>query len=152
MRMIGSKPRRSLLAQWKGPIAIGMLALLALPGSAAAQAGDPTRPRLRLPDATTLAEVSQADVTAAKWQGPQPGASAGASRLQTSTTTRERSVTKRILGGAVGAVGGFFAGGYLGAMIEGNDCNCDDPGLKGALIGAPVGAVAGGVLGALFLF
>jgi hypothetical protein len=37
-------------------------------------------------------------------------------------------------------------------MIEGNDCNCDDPGLKGALIGAPVGAVAGGVLGALFLF
>jgi hypothetical protein len=68
-----------------------------------------------------------------------------------SRAPRRRSVGRAILGGAVGAVGGFFAGGYLGAMLE-PDCNCDDPGLKGALIGAPVGAVVGGILGAKFLF
>ena len=52
--------------------------------------------------------------------------------------------------GAIGATGGLFAGGFLGAAIEGDRCNCDDPGLMGALIGAPVGAVTGGILGALF--
>jgi hypothetical protein len=31
---------------------------------------------------------------------------------------------------APGAVGGFFAGGFLGAKIEG-PCDCDDPGFKG---------------------
>jgi hypothetical protein len=64
----------------------------------------------------------------------------------------KRSVTRKFIGGAIGAAAGFFAGGYIGAAIEGDSCHCDDPGLKGALIGAPVGAVAGGILGALFLF
>jgi hypothetical protein len=52
----------------------------------------------------------------------------------------------------VGATAGFFAGGYLGAAIDGDCGGCDDPGLKGALIGAPIGAVAGGILGGKFLF
>jgi hypothetical protein len=49
------------------------------------------------------------------------------------------------------AVGGFFAGGFLGHQIEREfaPCNCDDPGLKGALIGAPIGAIAGGVISAI---
>jgi len=64
----------------------------------------------------------------------------------------KRGIGRAILGGAAGAVGGFFAGGYIGAMIEGNGCSCDDPGLKGALIGAPIGSVAGAVLGAKYLF
>ncbi|MGE0445358.1 MAG: hypothetical protein AB7P99_09020 [Vicinamibacterales bacterium] len=64
---------------------------------------------------------------------------------------RERSVTHKVLGAAVGAAAGFFGGGYLGAAIEPN-CHCDDPGLKGALIGAPIGAVAGGILGWHLLF
>jgi len=60
---------------------------------------------------------------------------------------------KRIVAGAiVGSVGGFFAGGFLGAHIEGDRCNCDDPGVRGFLIGAPIGAVAGGIVGAKFLF
>ncbi len=63
-----------------------------------------------------------------------------------------RTPVRRILGAAVGAVGGLFVGGYTGAWIEGDRCNCDDPGLMGALIGAPVGAAVGGVLGGLFLF
>jgi hypothetical protein len=66
---------------------------------------------------------------------------------------RERRGPGRIVAGAaVGALGGFFAGGYLGAWIDGDCGGCDDPGLKGALIGAPVGAVVGGILGGKFLF
>jgi len=72
-------------------------------------------------------------------------------RRQISAPAR-RGVGRVILGGAVGAVGGLFAGGYLGAKIEGNRCDCDDAGLQGALIGAPIGTVAGAVLGAKYLF
>jgi hypothetical protein len=74
-------------------------------------------------------------------------------RLDAQDSNRsKRSVTRKILGGIVGATAGFFAGGYTGAWIEGDRCHCDDPGLQGALIGAPIGAAVGGVLGALFLF
>jgi hypothetical protein len=65
---------------------------------------------------------------------------------------RERSMRRKVLGGIVGGVGGFFGGLFLGAAIEGDRCDCDDPGLVGALIGAPVGAAAGGILGYKFLF
>ena len=78
------------------------------------------------------------------------GQSVRSASLQSAPSGRKRSVARRILGGAIGATGGLFAGGYLGAVIEGDRCNCDDPGLMGALIGAPVGAVTGGILGALF--
>ena len=55
-------------------------------------------------------------------------------------------------GGIIGGVGGFFAGGFLGAHIEGDRCNCDDPGVRGFLIGAPIRAVAGDIVAAKFLF
>ena len=69
-----------------------------------------------------------------------------------SASAGQRSLTRTILGAIVGATGGFFAGGFTGAWIEGDRCNCDDPGFKGFLIGAPVGAVAGGIVGGLYLF
>ena len=71
---------------------------------------------------------------------------------QSESRQDKRSTRRRVLGAIVGAAGGFFAGGYTGAWIEGDRCHCDDPGLKGALIGAPVGAAVGGVLGGLYLF
>ena len=75
---------------------------------------------------------------------------------QPSRSNRSEPVSrskKRIIAGAIaGGVGGLFGGGFLGAHIEGDRCNCDDPGVRGFLIGAPIGAVAGSILGAKFLF
>lgn len=68
------------------------------------------------------------------------------------SAARARSTTRTVTGAIVGGVGGFFVGGFLGAHIEGDRCNCDDPGVRGFLIGAPIGAAAGGILGAKFLF
>jgi hypothetical protein len=64
----------------------------------------------------------------------------------------ERSTRRKVFGAIVGGVGGFFGGLFLGAAIEGDRCNCDDPGLVGALVGAPVGGVVGSVLGYKYLF
>ena len=60
-----------------------------------------------------------------------------------------RSFGRQLAGGVLGAVAGFFAGGFLGVAIQG-DCMCDDPGLTGFMIGAPIGAVVGGMLGAKY--
>lgn len=70
----------------------------------------------------------------------------------TGASQERRGVGRTVLGGVVGAVGGFFAGGFTGAAIEGQGCHCDDPGLKGFMIGAPIGALAGGIAGAKWLF
>jgi hypothetical protein len=59
----------------------------------------------------------------------------------------ERSKGMRALFAAIGGAGGFFGGLFLGAAIEGDSCNCDDPGLVGALIGAPIGAAVGAITG-----
>lgn len=75
-----------------------------------------------------------------------------ASRVRESQQSATSSHTgRRVLWTAVGAAGGFFAGGYLGAAIENavSPCGCDDAGLMGALIGMPIGAVAGGITGFL---
>jgi hypothetical protein len=58
---------------------------------------------------------------------------------------REMSTGKRILWTSVAGLGGFFAGGFLGAAIEGDSCNCDDPGFKGFLIGVPIGTAAAAI-------
>jgi hypothetical protein len=89
--------------------------------------------------------------------GPPTGPALRSNRfLQAPSSTRSKArarSTKRIVAGAiVGGVGGFFAGGFLGAHIEGDRCNCDDPGVLGFLIGAPIGAVTGAIAGAKMLF
>jgi hypothetical protein len=68
-------------------------------------------------------------------------------QAQRSPVIHRASVGRKILGATIGAIGGFYVGGRLGAAIEGNRCVCDDPGLKGFLIGAPIGAVVGSIAG-----
>jgi Ni/Co efflux regulator RcnB len=58
---------------------------------------------------------------------------------------REMSGATRGVLTAIAGVGGFFAGGYIGAAIEG-PCDCDDPGFMGAIIGAPVGAATAAIV------
>jgi hypothetical protein len=80
---------------------------------------------------------------------PKPIVSASSSSVtKTQKTVNSNLALKRTLAGIAGGVGGFFAGGYIGAMIEG-DCTCDDPGLLGAVIGAPIGAAVGAIVGVL---
>ena len=72
-----------------------------------------------------------------------------AARPSASTRSLRQSgkmgIGERIGWTALAGLGGFFAGGYIGAAIEGDRCNCDDPGLKGALIGFPVGTAAAAI-------
>ena len=72
------------------------------------------------------------------------------STMQASGRGRQRSTSRKVVGGIIGGVGGFFGGGYLGAAIEGDRCECDDPGFVGFLIGAPTGAAIGAILGVKF--
>lgn len=55
------------------------------------------------------------------------------------------STPMRALWTIAAGFGGFYAGGIIGARIEGGCNGCDDPGLKGALIGAPIGAATAAI-------
>ena len=92
-------------------------------------------------------EVIQRAIATAQQDMPTPPAQFAARQLRTSSA----STGRRVLWTSIGAVGGFFAGGYIGSWTENAvaPCGCDDPGLKGALIGLPIGAIAGGVAGFL---
>lgn len=124
-------------------LAVPAMALaLACPG--AALAGPP--PASPIHDSVARLAAGPPETTSVE-MAQQPPAYPGAPPAQ----PRPRSVTRKILGGVAGGVGGFFLGGYLGAKIEGDRCNCDDPGFTGFLIGLPIGAGVGAVLGAKFL-
>lgn len=95
-----------------------------------------------------FAQIVRTVAAETRLAAPQTARSAQASQAPRA----RRSLRTRIVGGIVGGAGGFFAGGYLGAAIEGDRCNCDDPGLKGALIGMPIGAAVGAWAGQRWLF
>lgn len=68
---------------------------------------------------------------------------------QVTTAARGSSTVAKIIGTAVGAVGGFYAGGMIG-FYTAQDRHADDDGvsgLRGVVIGAPIGALVGAVLG-----
>jgi hypothetical protein len=71
------------------------------------------------------------------------------SRSAQATAAKRSSRTARIVGVAVGAFGGFMAGGQIGyAVAQKRDVDDDGvSGLRGVVIGAPIGAVVGAVLG-----
>jgi hypothetical protein len=127
----GILPRATLRRRLRAPLAIALLLAIA---PATASAEGPIARAARAYVASHAPEVARA---------PAPGPQG---------RQRRRGPGRIVAGAAVGAVGGFFAGGYLGAAIDGDCGGCDDPGLKGALIGAPIGALAGGILGGKFLF
>lgn len=54
-----------------------------------------------------------------------------------------RSTRRKIVGGVLGAVGGFFAGAGAGALITPRN----HPIPTYAIVGAPIGAIVGAVLG-----
>lgn len=83
-------------------------------------------------------------------QSPAPRASSARSqRLRPPVTGNRSSRARRVAGAVIGVIGGFWLGAEIGAALEGDSCNCDDPGMMGFIVGAPVGAAIGGVLGAL---
>ena len=123
-------------------IAICVTALLMHASVAHAEPGDAATPRAVSGSANIRQSIKLLDYSA--FAVPSPSS---ASAQQAPSPRRQRSIGRKIAGAAIGAVGGLYAGGYLGAAIEGDRCNCDDPGLMGALIGAPIGAVVGGIVG-----
>lgn len=151
--MRASKYRRNTTWQWTGTMIAGLVVFLGLPPMASGQTvapGATVTARLKLPEPAALVSLTQELSVVSKWPAETSRFSVANDREQTTVRRRERSIGRKILGGAIGGVAGFFGGGYLGAAIEGDSCQCDDPGLKGALIGAPIGAVTGAIIGALF--
>jgi hypothetical protein len=142
--------------------AIALAAILAWPAAARAEGpAQPTAvpappgrttptwitPVAPAPGSGLLAEAARREAQALVLDGQ---AATGA-EVQPQRPKERRSLTRKILGGVAGGVGGFFLGGYLGAKIEGDRCNCDDPGLQGIIIGAPIGGIAGAIAGTLVL-
>src|SRR3990172_2904775 len=52
----------------------------------------------------------------------------------------------QILAGGAGSLAGTFALAMIGSRLEGDDCNCDDPGLMGAIFGGLAGATIGAAI------
>jgi hypothetical protein len=134
---------QSALGTSRRRLAVGLLLLsLAAAAPAWAQTTDSTsKPHLNIQEATRMAVTEGSRLVPARDEKPSahakavtPGAAGG------------RSKGQRAAWAALGAAGGFFGGLGLGAAIEGDRCNCDDPGLVGALIGAPIGAITGGIV------
>jgi hypothetical protein len=68
-----------------------------------------------------------------------------AARQQRRPSPLGRLSTRQRVALHVGLIGGLLAGGYIGSKIAGT-CECDDPGMGGALIGGTIGAFGGGLL------
>ena len=113
-------------------VAFLIFTLVATP-VAAQQSPVATRPA---PDLRQAARTLRFETTAA----PDAASSTAARRAPRMSGAKRGVLT------AIAGVGGFFAGGFLGAAIEGDRCNCDDPGFVGFLIGLPVGAASAAIV------
>jgi hypothetical protein len=66
------------------------------------------------------------------------------------TGAKQTSTTRKVIAITAGAVGGFFAGAFIGAAIADHakkNPHDDTSALRGAMIGAPIGAAVGAVIG-----
>jgi hypothetical protein len=98
----------------------------------------------RTDEGTGLRLPQQQDLIADDLQRARPRRADASSFTSTSS-----SRTARIIGVAVGAVGGFYAGGMAGYALAQDKDRDDDgvSGLRGVVIGAPIGALIGGLIG-----
>jgi hypothetical protein len=80
---------------------------------------------------------------------PQPLWRAETARKDQTTSVRQSSTAAKVIGVAIGGLGGFYAGGMIGFYLA-QDKNADDDGvsgLRGVVIGAPIGAAVGALIG-----
>jgi len=120
-------------------LAVTVAASFATPALVRAQTPAETSSPIGRSIARLAAAPDSRPIVAPQWQ-PMP-------TPRRPTGHHRRSLANPIIRGVLGGIGGFYAGGMLGAALEPN-CRCDDPGLNGFIIGAPIGAVAGSVFGA----
>jgi hypothetical protein len=118
-----------------------LLSLAAVAPAYAQTADSASKPHLNIQEATRMAVTEQSRPAPARDEKSRAHAKA-----VTPGAAGDRSKGERAAWAALGALGGFFGGMGLGAAIEGDRCNCDDPGVVGALIGAPAGAITGGIV------
>ena len=126
----------SSISTWSVGALTALSIVFGIPFEAAAQ-----QPRLVLPSSNVRSLPDSVPALA--------DAFASSPRVLTKpVSVRRSSKASRAVIVALAAVGGFFGGGIVGTAIENTyaPCNCDDPGLQGAIIGAPIGAIAAGIL------
>lgn len=107
------------------------------PAPAAVVRWDDASPALKLP------RVLADEPALPSWRFDSPR------NAQAAAAARGSSTAARLIGAAIGAFGGFYAGGMIGYYTA-MDRNADDDGvsgLPGVVIGAPIGAVVGAVIG-----
>ena len=128
-------------------IAVVLMAALVVVSPAFAQSQQPasTTSPTALPIQTTFRLDRDAIANAVAAVNSRD-AIAGRAVRETPTRQEGMSKTKRGLLAAAAGAGGFFGGAFLGAAIEGDRCNCDDPGFVGFWIGAPVGAATAAIV------
>ena len=101
--------------------------------------GEDAGPALKLPRVL----VDESSLPEWRLDSPTP------KHAQATAAARGSSTAAKIIGTAVGAFGGFYAGGMIGYYTA-MDRNVDDDGvsgLRGVVIGAPIGAVVGALIG-----
>ena len=117
-------------------IAVAVLSLALVAAPAAAQQNDNTG----APPAPDLRQAAKE----IRFATAEPTRGTETATPAPKRAPRMGGVERGVLTGLAG-FGGFFAGGYIGAAIEG-PCDCDDPGFMGAIIGAPIGAAAAAIV------
>lgn len=121
----------------------GLLVGLALLASTAGAAPAPAAAEVEAKPPRLILPLDFAD------EQPRPHWREERPRKARMAAARQSSTAGKVIGVAVGAVGGFFAGGMAGFYLTQDRDRDDDgvSGLRGVVIGAPIGAAVGALIG-----
>ena len=144
--------------------AIGMMTVGFVPATCAAQVVAPDRVEARMPfqlavprahatathlfelPAPLLIDLKNNSITAAP-DAIRDGAMMAVERPGTPQPRPARSASHRLAWGVIGAIGGFFAGGFVGTEIDrAIHPRSEDPGVNGLIFGSVTGAVIGAIV------